>query len=208
MDAHDPPLSSFCRKKVVLLLHVESKFEDQSCRVLANVEVQSCRQTKITRREYIIYGQAKRQGRDGSRVARRSGQEQSCARARAARPPLQDWLRAGHPGGQVLPAPPADQGRGQGRRAQAGAVRAAEEAAIFLALVKRDNLLEQVADENGLPPKQDKPHKPRSSSGALPRAAHCTLPTAHAAHVSWEHMSTTIPFAVASMPMPSPELLP
>ena len=84
----------------------------------------------------------------------------------------------------------------------------AEEAATFLALVKRDNLLEQVADENGLPPKQDKPHKPRSSSGALPRAAHCTLSTAHAAHVSWEHMSTTIPFAVASMPMPSPELQP
>ena len=84
----------------------------------------------------------------------------------------------------------------------------AVEAAKFLALVKRDNLLEQVADENGLPPKQDKPHKPRSSSGALPRAAHCTLSTAHAAHVSWEHMSTTIPFAVASMPMPSPELLP
>ena len=84
----------------------------------------------------------------------------------------------------------------------------AVEAAKFLALVKRDNLLERVADENGLPPKQDKPHKPRSSSGALPRAAHCTLSTAHAAHVSWEHMSTTIPFAVASMPMPSPELLP
>ena len=85
----------------------------------------------------------------------------------------------------------------------------AEEAATFLALVKRDNLLERFADENGLPPKQDKPHKPRSSSGALPRAAHCTLSTAHAAHcVVREHMSTTIPFAVSSMPMPSPELLP
>ena len=59
----------------------------------------------------------------------------------------------------------------------------AVEAAKFLALVKRDNLLERVADENGLPPKQDKPHKPRSSSGALPRAAHCTLSTAHMLHM-------------------------